>query len=392
MARKVVPMNVKMFLVTLPAGEDLSKWCRRYGVSRQAVYRWRDRFESEGPAGLEPRSRAPKRPHGRTSDDVEDAVVAARKELTDRGWDNGPGSIWSLLRARAGAGPSESTIWRILTRRGLISPQPRKAPRKRWRRFERERPNECWQGDDTHYVLASGQEVRIINIVDDRSRLNADSLAVVQCRSPVVMECFLRGVERYGVPMEFLNDNGRAWNNPADEPPVPFQRCLADLGVRHLHSSPYHPQTCGKVERFHQTQRKWLAARPPAETIAELQVLLDQFRDEYNHQRPHRALGRSTPAAVWAAQPPAQPVEAIPTSTIRTVQHLTAKSGTVEIGRRLAIGLGVEWHGHPVTVLRHGDHATVIDTTTGEIIRHLTIDPTRRYQPTGKPRGTPRRV
>jgi transposase InsO family protein len=379
-----------MFLVTLPREEDLSKWCRRYGVSRQAVYRWRERFEVEGPAGLELRSRAPKRPHGRTSEGVEDAVVAARKELADLGWDNGPASIHGLLVARGGIEvvPSVSTVWRILTRRGLISPQPRKAPRRRWRRFERERPNECWQGDDTHYLLASDQEVRIINILDDCSRLNVDSLAVVQCRSPRVAECFLRGVERYGPPMEFLNDNGRAWNNPADEPPVPFQRCLADLGVRQLRCAPYHPQTCGKVERFHQTQRKWLAARPAAETIAEVQRLLDEFRDQYNHQRPHRALDRQTPAAIWTAQPAAAPIHALAGTTIQTThRHTATKKGVVSIGRALSVGLGPEWARHTVTVLRHGTEVTVIDTETGEIIRHLTIDPTRNYQPTGRPPG-----
>jgi Integrase core domain/Homeodomain-like domain len=392
MAQKVVPMNIKLVLTSLPDDQNLAEWCRRYGVSRQSVYRWKRRVAELGPEGLEERSRAPHRPHGRTSLEVEEAVVAARKWLTDDGWDHGPGSVRDrlLLLGLTPPPPSEATIWRILTRRGQITPQPRKAPRSSFRRFERARPNECWQIDDTHYLLATGQEVRIINVIDDHSRLNMDSLAVALTRSGRLRECFDRAASRHGLPMEVLNDNGRAYVSDRGLQLTLFQQHLASLEIRHLRSRPYHPQTCGKVERFHQTQRRWLDARPPAATLAELQALVDEFRTGYNQSRPHRALGRRTPASVWAAQAPAGPAGANPPTTgVFTCQvHF---KGYVDVKRWLRIGVGMAYAGTTVNVILRGDEASLIDATTGEILRTLTIDPTRRYQPTGRPIGRPPR-
>ena len=171
MARKVTAMDIKLLVATLPEDAKLAPWCRKLRISRQTAYKWRRRYRDEGVAGLEDRSRAPKQPFGRTGAAVEDAVVAARKQLIEEGLDFGPFSVRCRLDAQVLEAPSESTIWRIGVRRGQVNPQPKKAPRTSYRRFQRERPNECWQGDDTHYVLASGQEVRIINLLDDHSRL-----------------------------------------------------------------------------------------------------------------------------------------------------------------------------------------------------------------------------
>jgi transposase InsO family protein len=291
------------------------------------------------------------------------------------------------LKRETGIALSDATMWRILTRRGQVDPQPGKRPRSSYRRFVRERPNECWQGDDTHYLLANGQEVKIINMLDDHSRLNVDSLAVALCRSSRIWEAFCRAVERYGVPAEFLNDNGRAWRSPDGHKPVEFQAGLASLGVKALHSSPYHPQTCGKVERFHQTQRRWLEAHPQAATVAELQTLLDSFREIYNQQRPHRGIGRRIPAEVWSAQPPATPATPVEVPATIVTSCTVKTNGQIWAGNRICIGVGSKWAGHPVTVIRRGLIATVISADTGEIIRELTIDPNRIYQGTGIPGG-----
>jgi transposase InsO family protein len=379
-------MDKKMLLATLPEGSNISEWCRRLEVSRQTAYKWRRRFREVGAAGLEDVSRAPDHPHGKTDDTVELVVVEVRRRLAVEGLDHGPASIADRLRVE-GVVLSDATVWRILRRHGEIDPQPRKRPRSSWLRFERDRPNECWAGDDTHYVLASGREVRVINIVDDHSRLNVDSLAVAECRSVDIWACFTRAAARHGIPAEFLNDNGRAWISGPDFAPVLFARNLERAGVRQIHTSPYHPQTNGKVERFHQTQRRWLDARPPAPTIAALQLHLDEFRDVYNHQRPHRAIGRRTPASVWAAQPPATPphtaIDGPPTFASCRAGH----SGSINPGNRLRINLGIEWAGADITVIRRGDHATVIATTTGEIVRTLTLEPGRTNYGNGQPRG-----
>ena len=303
MARKVTAMDVKLLVATLPDGTNLSAWCRQLGITRTTAYKWRARYRAGGIAGLDDRSRAPEHPFGRSSVEIEDAVVAARKQLAEEGLDHGPASVQSRLLTQGLEAPSESTIWRISVRRGLVIPEPAKRPRVSYRRFARERPNECWQGDDTDYLLASRQEVRIINLLDDHSRLNVDSLAVPLCRSERVWQCFSRAIARHGVPAEFLNDNGRAYVSPPGQCPVLFQAHLVRLGVRQIRSSPFHPQTCGKVERFHQTQSRWLRAQPVAATVAELQEQLDCFRVIYNEHRPHRALARRTPIKVWSAAP-----------------------------------------------------------------------------------------
>jgi transposase InsO family protein len=387
MANEVTAMDIKMLVATLPADANMSAWCRQLGISRETAYKWRRRLREEGVDGLEDRSRAPRHPFGKSDPALEDAIVATRKQLAEEGWDSGPASIRDRLLVVNGTAPSESTIWRISVRRGQVTPQPKKRPRASWHRFQRDRPNECWQGDDTHYLLATGQEVRIINLLDDHSRLNVDGLAVAHCRSARIWESFCRAVERYGLPAEFLSDNGRAWRSYEGHAPVVFQANLVRVGVHHIHSSPYHPQTCGKVERFHQTQRRWLDMHPVAVTIAELQALLDTFREGYNHRRPHRAIARRTPAAVWAAQPPAAPARSAEESPATIAACHVDHRGRINAGNKLAIGLGVEWALRAVTVIRRGDSAVVIDTRTGEIVRELIVDPTRHYQGTGLPRS-----
>ena len=392
MAGRVTAMDIKLLVATLPEDTRLAPWCRKLGISRQTAYKWRARYRAEGLAGLEDRSRAPRRPAGRVHATVEDAVVAVRKQLAEEGLDVGPASIHDRLVAQGLPAPSEATIWRIAVRRGQVNPQPAKRPKVSYRRFERSRPNECWQGDDTHYPLASGQEVRVINLIDDHSRLNLDSLAVAVCTSARVWEAFTRAASRHGLPAEFLDDNGRAYVSLRGEQPVLFQAHLARLGVRQIRARAYHPQTCGKGERFHQTQRRWLAARPTAATLAELQALLDDFRSIYNHSRPHRALARRTPATVWAAQPPAAPATKADEPAVLISASLVGPSGTFSTRGHLIIGLGTEWAYHHVTAARRGQMAIVIDTYTGEVIRELTIDPSRRYQPSSRPRGGPARA
>ena len=239
-------MDKKMLLATLPEGSNISEWCRRLEVSRQTAYKWRRRFRELGAAGLEDESRAPRHPHGKTDETVELVVVEVRHRLAVQGLDHGPASIADRLSVE-GVVLSDATVWRILRRHGEIDPQPRKRPRSSWKRFERDRPNECWAGDDTHYLLAGGREVRIINMLDDHSRLNVDSLAVLACRSADIWTCFTRAVARHGIPAAFLNDNGRAWVSAEDFAPVLFARNLERAGVHQIRTSPYHPQTNGKV-------------------------------------------------------------------------------------------------------------------------------------------------
>jgi transposase InsO family protein len=279
--------------------------------------------------------------------------------------------------------PSESTIWRVLVRRGQVVAQPRKRPKLTTRRFQRDRPNECWQIDATHTQLATGVVVEIINLIDDRSRVCVESLAVAVCTSPTAWKAFSRAAVRYGLPAEVLSDNGAAFRTvKPGVAPVVFERNLIALGICRSHSRPHHPQTCGKVERFHLTQQRWLAARPAPETLEELQLLLDAFRDIYNHERPHRSLGRQRPAAVWETLPKAHPTQIATAHEALVRNHRVAKAGLVTIARNCVVYVGRKYAAKQVITIRRGDQLTIIDTETAVIIGDLTVDPTRRTQTT----------
>jgi transposase InsO family protein len=365
-------MALRRTIVELDTGElNVTQFCREHGVSTWFFWDLRRRYRLEGEAALEPKSRAPKVVANRTSAAVEQAIVEKRKELHDAGLDCGPESIAFHLRDLPGV-PSPSTIWRILRDRGFITPHPAKAPKGAARSFTAERANDCWQLDDTAWELADGTAVKILNVIDDHSRLLVASTALERCTGAGALEVLAQAASTLGWPARFLSDNASA-----------FRHVLADalgaIGVGHGHSRPYHPQTNGKVERFHQTLKQRLRARPVTTTLAELQLELDSFRHLYNHERPHRSVGRRFPAEVWAVAPKSGPA-AHPLGTCTRVHRVrVSKVGTVDIGRRYQIGLGVPHAGQDaVTVITGLACHVFID---GVLVRHLTLDPARRSQP-----------
>src|SRR5437867_6724208 len=168
-------------------GRSYGEVARAQGVSKSWVAKLVSRFRAEGYAGIEPRSRAPRRIPHRTPADLEDGVIRLRKELGNLGVDGGAQTIHYHLGLRHDAVPSVSTIWRILRRRGFITPQPHKRPRSSWVRFEAQLPNECWQSDVTHWRLAGGTEVEIVNFIDDHSRLAVAAQVVGSATAPKVL-------------------------------------------------------------------------------------------------------------------------------------------------------------------------------------------------------------
>ena len=329
---------------------------------------------------------------------MEDEIVALRKALAEDGLDAGAHTIhYHLLcrhRRHKKSVPSVATIWRVLSRRGFVSPQPHKRPRSSWRRFQAELPNECWQADTTHWALAEGADVEILNVLDDHSRLLVASRAFLTTKSADVVVTFHQAVDRHGVPASMLTDNGAIFTAEARHGRCAMENELAALGVAYKHSRPYHPQTCGKVERFHQTLKKYLARQRRPETLGELQAQLDRFAAYYNDVRPHRALGRRTPAQAFAARTKATPKNppVIVEGHHRVRRDRIDKSGCVTLRYRstlLHIGVGRVYAGVTVLLLVHDLDVRVI-TEDGELLRHLTIDPTKTYQPTGRPKGPAR--
>ena len=369
-------------------GRSKSEVAREYGVSRQWVHELVRRFDAKGEAGLEPRSRRPKRSPQRTSREIEDEIVLIRKQLAEEGLDAGAHTIAFHLERRHGTAPAPSTIWRILRDRGFIIPQPQKRPKSSFVRFQAEQPNERWQADATHWQLADGTDVEILNIEDDHSRLLVRSDVYRTVKGGDVVRSFKEGFDQQGLPQSVLTDNAAVFNGaPRGGGRCAIEITLDALGIRSCHSSPNHPQTCGKVERFHQTEKKWLGAQEPAESLEELQEQLDWFRDYYNSERPHRALGRRTPMEAFEARPkagPSSPGFVVP-SHFRVRRDRVDKGGRVTLrydSRLHHIGLGRAYKGKRVLVLVTDLLVRVI-TEEGELIRSLTLDPMKDYQPLG---------
>jgi transposase InsO family protein len=241
---------------------------------------------------------------------MEEEIVELRKELADQGLDAGAHTIAVHLNRRHPGGPvpSVATIWRILSRRGFVVPQSQKRPRSSFTRFEAEMPNERWQADITHWRLAGGEEVEILNAIDDHSRFLVGSDARVVFKAADVVASFHEAAGAHGFPASLLTDNGAVFTAAPRGGRCAIEQETAALGIRYLHSRPYHPQTCGKVERFHQTLKRWLGKHEPAATLEELQAQLDRFRAYYNDVRPHRAIGRRTPTEAFTARPKSVPV------------------------------------------------------------------------------------
>ena len=379
-------MDKARFLVEthLRTGRPLAELAAAHGVHRSWLYKLAARYRREGEAGLEPRSKRPHRSPTAIRSSYEDDVIAIRKQLDDLGVDAGPATIWVHLARRRPDVCSISTIWRILHARGFITPQPQKRPKASYRRFAAEFPNERWQADMTHWTLADGQPVEILNMIDDHSRLCVASRVFAVTRSPDVVRTLHRAAEVYGYPASVLSDNGAIFTASVLGGEGALEAALLSLGIASKHSRPYHPQTCGKVERLHQTLKKFLDAQDPIATRKQLQVVLDRFAAYYNEVRPHRALRRRTPGEVYRAG-----VKAVPTGPMvnvagyRVRHDKVSKAGNVTIrsrGRLHHIGLGHAYAGWRIVLLVAGHDIRVI-TLDGELLRHLKLDPTVDYQP-----------
>ena len=394
MAWKVTAMDVRMAAALAQGVDDVAAFCRAQSISRQTYYKWKKRFEAEGLDGLRDRSRRPGSVPIATPVAVEDAIVRARKQLAEDGEFNGPFSIEARLAAQGVTPvPSRATIARILSRRGQVRPQPRKRPRSSYRRFEAGRPNEMWQSDWTGWHLSDGRPAAIAGTLDDHSRL----LVGIEAGSgdgtgELVWSVMAAAIGAYGVPMSSLTDNGLCYTTKhrgEGRGPAAFEANLAALGCQSIASTPYHPQTCGKIERFWQTLKKWLRARERAHgqyrTLAALNRDLAIFAEHYNTRRPHRALHGRTPAAVFAATVKARPAaRPLPAETQIYRTHAST-GGTVVVGP-FHVFVGGRHKGLPVTAIRDGNFVAIF--TGPKLIRVLHADPTRRYQPLGRTKRT----
>jgi len=368
----------------LRTGRPVAELATAYGVDRSWVYRRLARHRAEGEAGLELRSRRPKGSPTRIADLYEDEIVAMRKELEGAGFDAGADTIHTHLAGRHEQPPSVSTIWRVLKARGFVTPQPHKRPKSSFTRFVADLPNECWQADVTHVTVADDRVLEVLNVIDDHSRLCVASRVFVSTRSPDVVRTLHRAAGQWGYPETFLTDNGAIFTASKGGGVGDMEAELLSLGIASKHGRPYHPQTQGKVERFHQTVKKYLAKQDPAATTRQLQGQLDRFVRYYNEVRPHRAIGRRTPAVAFAARDKSRPKgPMIDAAGYRVRRDKVDTGGTVTLryrGRLHHIGVGRAYAGWRVIILVAGKDIRILGID-GSPLRHLTLDPGRDYQP-----------
>jgi len=353
-----------------------------HGVHRSWLYKLLRRYRSEGDSGLVPRSRRPHGSPGAVGPEIQEAIVALRGQLLAEGFDGGALTIQWHLERRLGRAPSVSSIWRILRRRGLVVPQPHKRPRASFIRFAAELPNQLWQIDATHWSLADGSAVEILNVVDDHSRLLVAAAPRRTVKAADALAIFHQAGARAGYPAALLSDNAAVFSGGSRQGKVLLESELERLGIIVKHATPYHPQTCGKVERLHQTEKRWLARQPRAATLEELAAQLDRFRAHYNAHRPHRAIGRRTPQQVFEAKVKAGAGHAIAPVHYRVRYDTVDSQGKVTLrydSRLHHIGLGRRHRGTPI-VLFVADRDVRIVTEDGELLRQLVLNPLRDYQ------------
>jgi len=364
-------------------GRSAREVAEAHGISKSWIYELIGRYRTGGYEALEPRSRRPRSCKHQTPAEVVAEIVRLRSELSAQGHDAGAETIAYHLCQDIGDTPSLSTIWRILRREGLVEPQRQKRPRSSLIRFEASLPNECWQADVTAWALASGEVVEIIDLIDDHSRLHLGCDAYGRVKAADVVGSFHKAAQLHGLPESFLSDNGAVFVGGYRKGKVALEYELERLEIAFKNSRPYHPQTCGKVERLHQTLKRYLAKQPPARTLGELQEQLDAFRHYYNNVRPHRALGRRTPLQAYSARTKARPPGTAPKSYFRVREDRVDKAGKVSLrydSRLYKIGLGRAHKGRVVRLLIADLSIRVIDTN-GQLLRELTLDTTRCYQP-----------
>ena len=339
------------------------------------------RYRHGGLEAVDPRSRRPASNPRAVPDEVIIAVVTLRQQLVADGLDAGPVTLQWHLTQRGLPAPSTSTIRRILHHHGLITPAPRKRPKSSYRRFAAEQPNECWQSDFTHWTLADGSGVEILNWLDDHSRFLLAATAYRRVGGPDVVASFTTTAAHYGLPASTLTDNGSVYTSRFTHGHNDFERLLASLGITQKNGHPGHPQTQGKIERFHQTLKRWLTPRPRPATITAMQTLLDDFA-VYNTERTHRALpAGTTPAQAYQARPKASPPHTA-TSHVRIRHDTVDQFGklTLRHGSRLHhLGIGRTHAATPVLILVTTTIVTVISKTGHHVLSSHCIDPDRNY-------------
>jgi transposase InsO family protein len=369
-------------------GTPVAEVARQYGASRQSVHTWLRRFQEQGRAGLEERSRRPKTSPTRLPAEVE-ALICELRRAHPR-W--GPRRIvYEFERRGMSPVPARTTVYRVLVRNNLVEPQ-KQNHRRRYRRWEREAPMQLWQLDIMGGVfLADGREAKLVTGIDDHSRFVVIAQVVIEPSARAVCQAFTEAMGRYGVPSEVLTDNGKQFTGRFTKPypaEVLFERICRENGIATRLTKPRSPTTTGKIERFHKTLRDELLDHVGAyESLAAAQASIDAWAHAYNHRRPHQSLDMATPYAVFRptptpstprtppdaalAEPPAlpapQPDQHHGDGEAVEVEMMISRNGRLCLPGNQQMKFGQSMAGRPVTVWV--DLRSIHVLLAGELIR-----------------------
>lgn len=380
----------------------VTTFCIEHNISRKTFYVLRARAKTDGPAAiLAPRSRRPKTSPTQISDEAKEQALQVRATLEQSGLDHGPISVHDKMKTLGLKAPSTASLARMFRDAGVARVEPKKRPRASYDRFVYPAPNACWQLDATEYVLTRGRKCVIFQIIDDHSRLAIASHAASGETSDAAIYVVAKGIAAWGVPQRLLTDNGVALNPSRRGMKGLLVDYVTRLGVEAITGKPYKPTTQGKNERFHQTLFRYLDKQPLADSIEQLQRMVDEFDLIYNTKRPHQALpGRVTPKEAWNATPVAEPPRPlIPASA--SDSPIAAKGALLpENTRRVAADGGVKVQGIKyqigsylagtlVTIINEKSSIAFYNVSTGELVIEHPWPPApgTTYVGNGRPRG-----
>jgi transposase InsO family protein len=296
-------------------GSPVSEVAVRYGVSRQSVYSWRDRYKAGGIDGLRDASRRPRTSPSRLPAEVEALVCELRRAHPRWGARR---IAFEAARRGADRAPSRATVHRVLERNGLVVPQAQRHKRK-YKRWQRETPMALWQLDLVGGTcLADGRECKLLSGIDDHSRFVVCAAVLAVPSGRAVADAFTAAMKTYGVPSEVLTDNGKQFTGRFTKPrpaEVLFERVCREHGITAKLTGPYSPTMTGKVERWHRTlRRELLDESGPFADLPSAQAAISAWVHAYNHLRPHQALDMAVPASLFrpGVSPERKPAAAAP--------------------------------------------------------------------------------
>lgn len=290
MERRVRMLREEFIAQIEKEDRNISALCREFGISRKTGYKWIKRYQESG--SLEDQNKKPKTSRSKTGEKIEKLIFELRQERP--GW--GARKIQAFLSQKGYEMPCVRTVNNILKRNGLISLEASLA-RRPFKRFEREQNNELWQADFKGDILMlDGGRCYPLTILDDHSRFAL--LIEPRHDQKDVLRSFIPVFRLYGLPEAILTDNGRNFAGLNNGYTL-FERALIDQDILPIHGRVRHPQTQGKIERFHRSMESEVLKLHRPINFADATEVLDQWKSVYNFERPHEALGDRCPAQVY---------------------------------------------------------------------------------------------